>query len=103
VRKDPPELLRGDYVEALRAPLADRQEGPQLVVFQTASTMYLEPGGIEQVREALQHASEREPLVYLGTGDHDDGYALEVERYPGGKRERLAVFDFHGAWLEWGR
>jgi hypothetical protein len=103
VRADPPELLRGDYVERLPTLLADRQEGTQLVVFQTASTMYLPAGGLERLRDALQAASEREPLVYLGTGNLDDGYALEVERYPGGGREQLAVFDFHGAWLEWGR
>jgi hypothetical protein len=105
VRSDPPEVMRGDYVEALPGLLADRHDGAQLVVFQTASTMYIGPEGMHRLREALQHASEREPLVYLGTGraPDDDGYALEVERYPGGARERLAVFDFHGAWLDWGR
>lgn len=30
------------------------------------------------------------------------GFALEVERYPEGDAARLAVFDFHGDWLEWG-
>lgn len=105
VRSDPPELMRGDYVAALPHLLADRRAGTQLVVFQTASTMYIGTEGMHRLREALQHASEREPLVYLGTGraPDDDGYALDVERYPGGTHERLAVFDFHGAWLDWGR
>jgi hypothetical protein len=101
VREDPPELLRGNYVDVLPALLADRREGAQLVVFQTASTMYLEEGGLEQVRAALQRASGAGPLVYLGTGADDRGFALELERYPGGERTRLALFDFHGAWLEW--
>ena len=41
LRQDPPQLIRGDYVDTLPALLADRIEGVQLVVFQTASTMYL--------------------------------------------------------------
>jgi hypothetical protein len=105
LRADPPELLRGDYVEDLPPLLADRREGAQLVVFQTASTMYLERGGMEKLRAALESAAQDEPLVYLGSGrgPDDDGYALDVERYPGGELTRLAVFDFHGEWLDWGR
>jgi hypothetical protein len=33
----------------------------------------------------------------------DAGFALDVERYPGGSRQRLGVFDFHGEWLDWGK
>lgn len=105
VRADPPELMRGDYVEALPGLLADRAEGTQLVVFQTASTMYLEENGTERLRAAFEEAARREPLVFVSTGrpPHDDGFALDVVRYPGGRSERLAVFDFHGEWLDWGR
>jgi hypothetical protein len=104
VREDPPELMRGDYVESLPGLLADRIEGTHLVVFQTASTMYLNEGAMGRVRSALREAALREPLTYLGTGrgPDDGGFALEVERLPDGARERLAVFDFHGEWLEWG-
>ena len=38
-----------------------------------------------------------------GTAPDDDGYALEVHRHPQGTSDRLAVFDFHGEWLDWGR
>jgi hypothetical protein len=105
VRADPPELISGDYVEVLARLLADRREGTQLVVFQTASTMYLEQSGLAKVRAALHEAARQEPLVFLTTGraPDDDGFALEVERYPDGRRRRLAVFDFHGEWLDWGR
>ena len=105
VRHDPPELLRGDYVEALPALLGDRHEGAQLVVFQTASTMYLEAGATERLRAALHAAAHDEPLVFITTGrpPGDNGFALEVERYPDGRVVRLGVFDFHGEWLEWGR
>jgi hypothetical protein len=103
-RDDPPELIRGDYVAELPSLLRDRVPGAQLVVFQTASTMYLDRRGAERLRAALHEAGGREPLVFVTTAraPNDDGFALEVERFPGGRAERVAVFDFHGAWLEWG-
>ena len=105
VRSDPPELMRGDYVDDLPGLLRDRKEGAQLVVFQTASTMYLERTGLERLRAALHEAAREEPLVFLTTGraPNDEGFALEVERYPDGRSTRLGVFDFHGEWLVWGR
>jgi hypothetical protein len=104
-REDPPELLQGDYVESLPALLADRREGEQLVVFQTASTMYVDEPAMHRLREALRQAAREEPLVYLTTGraPRDDGFALDLETYPHGRSRRLAVFDFHGEWLDWGR
>jgi len=105
VRHDPPELLRGDYVEQLPSLLRDRVDGAQLVVFQTASTMYVGAEGMRAIRGALHDAGRDEPIVFVTTGraPDDDGYALEVERYPDGRSKRLGVFDFHGAWLDWGR
>jgi hypothetical protein len=105
VRDFPPQLERGDYVEVLPRLLRDRVDGAQLVVFQSASTMYLERDGADRLRSALHEAGRDEPLVFVTTGraPDDDGFALEVERYPDGRSKRLAVFDFHGAWLEWGR
>jgi hypothetical protein len=105
LRTDPPELVRGDYTECLPELLADRTPGSQLVVFQTASTMYLARDAMAGVRAALQQASLREPLVFLNAEapGGEDGFSLQFERYPGGQRERVAVFDFHGAWLDWGR
>ena len=105
VREGPPELMRGDYVESLPALLGDRIPETQLVVFQTASTMYLDDGAMRTLRAALHDAARQEPLVFLTTAraPDDDGFALEVERYPDGQSKRLAVVDFHGEWLDWGR
>jgi hypothetical protein len=105
VRHDPPELMRGDYVESLPALLRDRHDGAQLVVFQTASTMYLDAAASARLRDALHDAARDEPLVFISTGraPNDDGFALELERYPDGRVVRLGVLDFHGEWLEWGR
>jgi hypothetical protein len=104
-RRDPPELIRGDYVTALPSLLRDRIDDAQLVVFQTASTMYLDRPGTERLRAALHEAGGCKPLVFVTTAraPDDDGFALEVERFPDGRPERVAVFDFHGAWLDWGR
>jgi hypothetical protein len=105
VRHEPPELIRGDYVEALPSLLRDRVDGAQLVVFQTASTMYLDRGQSERLQAALREGGRVAPFVYVTTGraPDDDGYALEVHRYPQATSDRLAVFDFHGEWLAWGR
>jgi hypothetical protein len=105
VRHDPPQLMQGDYVDALPSLLRNRRDGAQLVVFQTASTMYLDRQATDRLASALGEAGREEPFVYVTTGraPHDDGYALEVHRFPGDVVQTLAVFDFHGAWLEWGR
>ena len=105
VRRDPPQLMQGDYVDALPSLLRNRREGAQLIVFQTASTMYLDRSSSDRLRSALREAGREDALVFITTGraPDDDGFALEVERFPDGSSERLAVFDFHGAWLDWGR
>jgi hypothetical protein len=105
VRRDPPQLMQGDYVDALPSLLRNRREGAQLIVFQTASTMYLDASSADRLRVALGDAGREDPLVFITTGraPDDDGFALEVERFPDGGSERLAIFDFHGAWLDWGR
>jgi hypothetical protein len=104
LRDDPPSLVRGDYVQDLPALLADRLPGTQLVVFQTASTMYVGADGLRRLAAVLDEAAAAEPFAFLGTGPSpaDNGYGLELQRLPGGERSRVAVFDFHGEWLEWG-
>ncbi len=85
--------------------LADRREGEQLLVFQSASTQYLDAAGLDHIRVAMREAGAAEPLVFVSTGraPDDNGYALEVERYPEGHATRLGLLDFHGEWLAWGR
>jgi hypothetical protein len=105
LRADPPQLMEGDYVDALPSLLRNRREGAQLVVFQTASTMYLDRGRADRMNAALHDAARDEPLVYVtaGRAPDDVGFSLEVIRFPDGQSRRLGVFDFHGEWLDWGR
>jgi hypothetical protein len=104
-RRDPPQVMEGDYVQALPSLLRNRRDGALLVVFQTASTMYIDRAGADRLQAAFHEAARDEPLVFVTTGraPDDDGFSLEVVRYPDGAAERLGVFDFHGEWLDWGR
>ena len=104
-RRDPPQLMEGDYVDALPTLLRNRRDDALLVVFQTASTMYLDRTGSDRMHAAFADAGRDGPLVFVtaGRAPDDDGFSLDLVRYPGGIAERLAVFDFHGDWLDWGR
>lgn len=103
VRADPPELIRGDYVRELPALLADRVDGAQLVVFETASTQYLDAEQRNALYEAMHAAGRDEPLTFLTTRSYsgDDHYTLEAIDWPSGDRCPVEHFDFHGAWLSW--
>jgi hypothetical protein len=97
LRGDPPELIRGDYVELLRALLEERRDDALTVVFQTASMVYLASERHGAVYEVLEQAGREAPLAWL---TYEDESALELRVWPHGQR-RVARMDFHGAWLEW--
>lgn len=103
VREEPPELIRGDYVDSLPSLLADRLDGGQLIVYETASTQYLDRGQRAALHEAMHHAGRDEPLTFVTTRSNAgrDFYTLEAVAWPAGERRELADFDFHGGWLEW--
>jgi len=103
VRDSPPELIRGDYVRDLPGLLADREEGAQLVVYETASTQYLDREQRAALQAALHHAGRDEALTFLTTRSNagEDFYTLEAITWPSGERREVEEFDFHGAWLRW--
>jgi hypothetical protein len=108
LRREPPELIRGDYVELLPSLLAERDDEALTVVFQTASTGYLPPDRRAALRELLEHAGGDAPLGWISTRageereeERDDGYELEIALWPGGTRRLLLRCDFHGRWLRW--
>lgn len=102
LRRDPPELIRGDYGTQLPLLLSDRVRGAQLIVFETASTQYLSREEHQQLREAMYEAGLVEPFTYLTTyGPDDEGYALRAIEWPSGESHVILRLDFHGAWLEW--
>lgn len=102
---DPPELIRGDYVALLPELLADRIDDTLLVVFQTASTQYLDADRYAELRAVLLAADT--PIGWISTrhpldeeGDFDGGYELEAGVLPD-KPRLVARMGYHGQWLEW--
>lgn len=105
LRCDPPQLVRGDFVDLLPDLLARRRDDGLTVVLQVASSSYLTHEGRAQLAETLREAGARSPLALVSTGQPHDGshnyWGLALTLWPGGSREILANADFHGAWLEW--
>jgi len=106
VREDPPELVRGDYVDLLPALLDERRHGALTVVFDSVSTTYLSEERYQELVGALARAGHEAPLAWLSLeaprGDTRDGAtALELVVWPGGEVRRLARVDYHCEWLEW--
>ena len=104
VRKDPPELVQGDFVELLPKVLADARDGALTVVFQTAALGYVGGEGRARVRAALHEAGRERPLAFVSTGrarGRENQWGLRILYWPGGTREFAGHADFHGEWLEW--
>jgi hypothetical protein len=103
VRADPPELVRGDYVEELPAVLAGLPDHGLTVVFQTASFGYIGDEGRARVRDVLEEAGRSRRLAFISTGKPRDGedWGLRIVYWPGGEREFAGHADFHGTWLHW--
>jgi hypothetical protein len=100
VRADPPQLIQGDYVRDLPRLLDDRLPGTQVVVYETASTQYLDRRQRETLHAALRDGA---PVTFLTTRSHPgaDYYTLEAWTWPSGERREVEQFDFHGSWLRW--
>jgi hypothetical protein len=105
VRADPPELVRGDFVEELPVVLAAQPRDGLTVVFQTASFGYIGDEGRARVRLVLEQAGEDRPLAFISTGKprapEEDCWGLRLVFWPGGEREFAGHADFHGSWLQW--
>jgi hypothetical protein len=105
LRADPPELVRGDFVEALPEVLAAQPRDGLTIVFQTASFGYIGDEGRARVRAVLERTGEDRQLAFISTGKprapEDDCWGLRLVYWPGGEREFAGHADFHGSWLQW--
>jgi len=104
LREDPPELVRGDYVEELPKVLEDRDPNVLTVGFETASLGYVTDQGRARVKATLDDAGRTGSLVFVASGKSRSGgshWGLRIVYYPGAEREFAGEADFHGAWLEW--
>jgi hypothetical protein len=105
VRADPPQILRGDYLELLEPLLRERSDDALTIVYQTASLSHLSSDGRLRVEEILTRAGERGALAFI-SGEHPpndpaDYWQLRFRLWPGGEPQILARLDYHGRWLEW--
>jgi hypothetical protein len=104
VRRDPPELVRGDVVTLLPEILSWRRDDALTVVFESAVLGYLSECDRQEVFEVLDRAAADGPLALVRTSQPPDGahthYGLWIRLWPG-EREVVALSNFHGAWLDW--
>jgi hypothetical protein len=108
LRREPPTLVRGDYVELLPTVLAERDDDALTIVFQTASTGYIGRERRAELRGLLESAGRDGALGWISTRaveeleeDRHDSYELEIGLWPGGERRFLLRCDFHGNWIRW--
>lgn len=106
VRRDPPAIVAGDYVELLPSLLQERRDDVLTVVLSSVTTAYLDDDGYAQLVRALDAAGGDGPLAWVSLeglrGEPEyGGVALELTTWPGGETKRLAKVDFHATWLEW--
>ena len=110
VRREPPELVAGDYLDVLPGVLAERAPDALTVVFNSATTAYLSAGERGRLAELIEAAGEEGPLAWLSyehVGDDVEGaigfetFALDLRVWPGGEKRRLARLDGHGNRLCW--
>jgi hypothetical protein len=106
VRKNPPELIQGDYVELLPTVLTERQDDALTVVFHSVSVVYLSQAVRDRLREEIEEVGKQGPLAWLSyeSVEETPGYyvfVLDLQTWPGGERRRLARLDGHANTLEW--
>ena len=107
LRKDPPELIRGDYLLLLPDLLRARRDDTLTVVFQTLSTVYLTDEQRLRLRSIIETAAVEGPLAWISTPTPDEqgqpmgDYPLEMAIWPGSERRIAARMNVRGEWLEW--
>jgi hypothetical protein len=104
LRDDPPELIRGDFVERLPVVLAEQPRERLTIVFQTAAWGYIGGEARTRLRASLDEAGRGRPLAFVSTGkprSEQDSWGLRIVYWPGGEREFAGHADFHGNWLRW--
>jgi hypothetical protein len=102
LREDPPELVRGDFVELLPDVV---ERGTPTVIFDSHATEYLDDDRFALLARRVARAAEGTPLAWVSVelprSEPIKSYVLESQRWPGGIRRRLANVHYHGAWLDW--
>jgi hypothetical protein len=86
--------------------LTERQDDALTVVFHSVSVVYLSQAVRERLREEIEEVGKQGPLAWLSYESVEETpgfyvFVLELQRWPGGERRRLARLDGHANTLEW--
>lgn len=106
-RRDPPELIEGDYLDLLPELLASRDQEALMVVVQTLSAVYLPDQQRTRLWATIDAAGGRGPLAYVWTptpeehGQRRGDHPVELATWPGPDRRIIARMENHGEWIEW--
>jgi hypothetical protein len=106
-RTEPPELIKGDYLDLLPELLAARDANALTVVVQTLSAIYLTVEQRARLWATVEAAGRTGPLAYVWTpapeehGQLRGDYPVELAMWPGGDRRFIARMENHGEWLDW--
>ena len=107
VRRHPPELFRGDYLEMLPEFLTNRDGDALTVVFQTASTIYLPLDLRQRLNNIIEKAGRQRRFAWITTptpeehGQRLGDYPLELTMWPAGEKRVVARMSNSGDWLRW--
>lgn len=107
LRRHPPDLIRGDYLELLPGLLQERDDDALTVVFQTLSTVYLSDEQRTRLTAVVEEARNDGPVAWISTptpeehGQRRGDYPLELAVWPELERRIVARMDVRGERLEW--
>ena len=107
VRRDPPTIIEGDYVDLLPELLRFRGDETLTVVFQTLSTIYLPDDRLARLLEVIDEAAADGPIAWISTptppehGERRGDYPVELTIWPGRQSRFVARMNVTGDRLEW--
>jgi hypothetical protein len=107
VRRDPPEIIEGDYVDLLPELLLSRGDDAQTVIYQKLSSIYLPDDRLARLLEVIDEAGADGPLAWISTptppehGERRGDYPVELTIWPGPQSRTVARMNVTGDRLEW--
>ncbi len=107
LRREPPELIQGNYLDILPDLLRQRDGGSLTVVFQTHSTVYLTDDERQRLRMIIDSAGSDAPLGWISTptneehGERRGDYPLELAVWPDAGQRIVARTGVRATWLDW--
>ena len=107
VRRCPPELFRGNYLEVLPEFLTSQDGNALTVIFQTISTIYLPLDSRHRLNGIIEDAGRNKRFAWITTptpeehGQRLGDYPLELTMWPSGEKRIVARMSNSGDWLRW--